>query len=201
MHRWENHAECVLLWLWLQHNVKQRISIRARLQSVFVPLIILGVGPMEHSLLVFSVTSQRGLVIIRFAWTRDFLKLVTQLVFLSGLYLRGAPVDCIVLFMIIWFVWATFTILFGRQVIAECVDYRGHSLAAKNDCQQTRTRGRWCWSVLFLYTIFELSLLGLIRFQKYLIPNTKMWLIFTDTIGSKDIIYNLVIMRPTIKPS
>jgi hypothetical protein len=33
--------------------------------NVFVvPLIILGVGPMEHSLLVFSVASQRGLVII-----------------------------------------------------------------------------------------------------------------------------------------
>jgi hypothetical protein len=66
-----------------------------------VPLNILGVGPMEHSLLIFSVTSQRGLVIIRFAWTRDFLKLVTQLVFLSGLYLRGAPINCIVLFVII----------------------------------------------------------------------------------------------------
>jgi hypothetical protein len=66
-----------------------------------VPLIILGVGPMEHSLLVFSVTSQRGLVIIRFVWTRDFLELVTQLVFLSGLYLRGVPVDCIILFVVI----------------------------------------------------------------------------------------------------
>jgi hypothetical protein len=72
-------------------------------KEFFVPLIILGVGPMEHSLLVFSVTSQRGLVIIRFAWTRDFLELVTQLVFLSGLYLRGAPVNCIVLFVIICF--------------------------------------------------------------------------------------------------
>jgi hypothetical protein len=67
----------------------------------FVPLIILGVWPMEHSLHIFLVTSQRGLVIIRFALTRDFLELVTQLVFLSGLYLRGAPVDCIVLFAII----------------------------------------------------------------------------------------------------
>jgi hypothetical protein len=66
-----------------------------------VPLIILGVWSMEHSLLAFSVTSQRGLVIIRFAWTRNFLELVTQLVFLSGLYLRGAPVNCIVLFVII----------------------------------------------------------------------------------------------------
>jgi hypothetical protein len=49
----------------------------------------------------FLVTPQRGLVIIRFAWTRDFLELVTQLVFWSGLYLRGVPVDCIVLFVII----------------------------------------------------------------------------------------------------
>jgi hypothetical protein len=56
---------------------------------------------MENSQLVFSVISQRGLVIIRFAWTRDFLELVMQLVFLLGLYLRGVPVDCIVLFVII----------------------------------------------------------------------------------------------------
>jgi hypothetical protein len=61
-----------------------------------------------------------------------------------------------------------------RQVNGECKDYRGHSLAAKNACQQTRTRGGWCWSVLFLYTIFKLSLLGLIRSQRYLTPNTKI---------------------------
>ncbi len=149
----------------------------------------------------FSVTSQRGLVIVRFAWTRDFLKLVMQLVFMLGLYLRGAPIDCIILFMIIWFVWATFTLLFGRQVIGECADYRGQSLAAKNACQQTRTRGGWCWIVLFLYKIFVLSLLGLIRLQRYLTLNTKMWLIFMDKIGFEDIIYNLVIMRPKMKPS
>ncbi len=202
MHRWGNYAECVLLRLWLWYNGKQRISIQARWRSViFVPLIILVVRPMEHSLLVFSVTSQRGLVIIRFAWTRDFLKLVMQLVFLLGLYLRGAPVDCIILFVIIWFDWVMFILLFGRQVNGECADYRGHSLAVKNACQQTRTRGGWCWSVLFLYTIFELNLLGLMRLQRYLTPNTKNWLIFMDMIGSKDIIYNLVIMRPTTKPS
>ncbi len=166
-----------------------------------VPLIILGVGPMEHSLLIFSVTSPRGLVIIRFALTRNFIKLVMQLGFLSGLYLRGAPVDCIILFVIIWFDWVTFILLFGRQVNGECADYRGHSLAVKNACQKTRTRGGWCWSVLFLYTIFKLSLLGLMRLQRYLTPNTNMWLIFTDMIGFKDIVYNMVIMRPTTKPS
>ncbi len=136
MHRWENYAECVLLQLWLRYNGKQRISSGPMAKCFFVPIIILGVGPMEHSLLVFSVTSQRGLVIVRFAWTRDFLELVTQLVFLLGLYLRGVPVDCIILFVIIWFVWVTFILLFGRQVNGECAVYRGHSLAVKNACNR-----------------------------------------------------------------
>jgi hypothetical protein len=132
----------------------------------FVLLIILGVGPMEHSLLVFSVTSKRGLVNIRNLMTWDFLELEMQLVFLSGWYPRGAPIDCMVLSVIILFVWVTFILLFDRKVNGECVDYRGASLAVKTACRWTRTRGRWCWRVLFFYTIFELRLLGLIRSQR-----------------------------------
>jgi hypothetical protein len=91
-----------------------------------------------------------------------------------------------------------FILLSDRQVNGKGTDYRGASLAVKTACHWTRTRGRWC---LCLYTIFALRLLGIIRSQRYLALSMSVQLIFTDTIRSKDIIYNLVIMRPTIKPS
>ncbi len=184
MHRWENHAECLLLWLWLQYNGKQRISLRARWLSIFCAINYPGSWANGTLTACFFSHITKRIGDYKICMDQGF----PQLVFLSGQYLRGAPIDCIALFMIIWFVLVTFILLFGRQVNGEWEDYRGYSLTVKNTCQQTRTRGRRCWSVLFVYTIFKLSLLGLIRSQRYSTPNTKMWLMFTDTIGSEDII-------------
>jgi hypothetical protein len=132
----------------------------------------------------FSITSKRVLAILRFVWTRDFPDLVTHMAFLSGRYPRGALVNCIVLFVITWFVWVTYIPLSDRQVNGECVDYRGASLAVKNVCHRTRISSGWCWNELFLYTISALRKLGIIRLQRYSTPSTSV----SYTIAPGDII-------------
>ncbi len=173
MHRWENYAECVFLQLWLRYNGKQCISIRARWQSVFCAINYPGSWANGTLTAHFISHITKRIGDYEICVDQGFLELVMQLVFLSGLYLRGAPVNWIVLSVIIWFDWVTFILLFGRQVNGECVDYRGHSLAVKKCLPTDKDKRRLVLECTIFVHNFRTELVGLNEIAEVLHPEYK----------------------------
>ncbi len=167
----------------------------------FLPLIILGVGPMEHSLPIFfgHITKRIGDYKIcmdqRFPWAGDATCiLVGPIPERSDRQLHSSVRDHLIQLSNIYTSLWQASEWWMRKL-------QGTFPCCKKRLPTDKDKRRLVLECIIFVHNFWIEFVGLNEIAAVFNPNCKNVINIHGCIGSKDIIYNLVIMRPTTKPS